>query len=214
MTDTNDLIARLAKETKPDKPALRPGQIATRLLVVLIAYAIGAQFLIGFRPDLISKLTGFWYEAEITTLWLLIITSVLAGIASMSPDNFQRPNLLKLPYMVFGILLLIIAYQYFMPLVPHTDAGFETKGMECAICLAALSIVPSALMFAYLRKGATVHPYQTGAFAVFTATGIGCITLRLAEANDSMMHLAIWHYLPTLLFAIIGAFLGKWLLKW
>jgi hypothetical protein len=59
-----------------------------------------------------------------------------------------------------------------------------------------------------------VHPLQAGAFAVLTASTIGALTLRLAEENDSIVHLVQWHYLPTLFFAVLGAFAGKWLLKW
>jgi hypothetical protein len=69
-------------------------------------------------------------------------------------------------------------------------------------------------MFVLLRKGASIRQLQAGSFAVLTATAIGCLTLRLSEENDSIMHLLQWHYLPTLLFAALGALAGKWLLKW
>ena len=86
--------------------------------------------------------------------------------------------------------------------------------MECALCIGSVALIPSALIFALLRKGASVRQFQAGSFAVLAASSIGCLTLRLAEANDSMMHLASWHYGPTVLFAALGAALGKILLKW
>jgi hypothetical protein len=49
---------------------------------------------------------------------------------------------------------------------------------------------------------------------VLAASGVGCLTLRLAELNDSIEHLLQWHYVPTLLFAAGGAMIGKWLLRW
>ena len=73
--------------------------------------------------------------------------------------------------------------------------------MECALCIASVAIIPSAWIFTLLRKGASIRQAQSGAYAVLCASAIGCLTLRLAEANDSMLHAASWHYLPTLLFA-------------
>jgi hypothetical protein len=86
--------------------------------------------------------------------------------------------------------------------------------MECALCIAAVALIPSALLFALIRKGATIRPLQAGSFAVLAASSVGGLTLRLAEANDSLMHLVVWHYLPALLFATLGAVIGKKLLRW
>jgi hypothetical protein len=215
MTDTNDLINQLAQDAKPAKAPLKPRMLALQLVAVLGIYALGAQWALGIRPDIILRLTEFWYEAELVLLLFLVLTSALASIMSMYPDALQKPALLKLPYVVFGSLLLLVLGQYFF-MSPDGLAmtGIEINGIACAICIAAVSIIPSALMFAFLRRGATIHPLQAGAFAVFTAAGIGMLTLRIAEPNDVMLHLAIWHYLPTFLFAMLGAALGRWLLKW
>jgi hypothetical protein len=215
MTDINNLIHQLAQDTKPAKAALNPRTLALQLVAVLAIYALGAQWALGVRPDIILRLTEFWYEAELVLLLFLILTSALAGITAMYPDKLQKPALLKLPYVVFGALLLLILGQYFF-MLPNglSMIGIETQGIACSICIAAVSIIPSALMFAFLRRGASIHPLQAGAFAVFTATGIGLLTLRIAEPNDVLLHMALWHYLPTFLFAVLGAALGKWLLKW
>ncbi len=220
MTDTpkntDDLIKQLAQEPKPAKRLLKPGQHIALLLGVLLIYAISAQFYLGLRPDLIHRLTDFWYEAEITALWFLILTSAFASIAAMAPDAYQKPIALQLPYIVFAVLIVILGTQM---LTTHDMAKLaeemsDMAGLECSVCIALLSAIPSAFVFAILKKGASVRPFMSGSFAVFTATGIGCLTLRLGEANDSLMHLTQWHYLPTLVFAIIGAFIGKCLLKW
>jgi len=38
--------------------------------------------------------------------------------------------------------------------------------------------------------------------------------LRLYEQTDSIMHVIEWHYLPMIVFGIIGMWLGKTALKW
>lgn len=88
MTNTNDLIAQLSGEAKPAKRAIHPAQLALRLLALLLVYAIGVQAIIGLRPDLITKLTDFWFEAEIVSLLFLVLTSVLASIMAMFPDAY------------------------------------------------------------------------------------------------------------------------------
>lgn len=216
MTDTNDLIAQLAQDTKPAKKPLHPGLLMLLLLGVLFVYSIGAQVYLGLRPDLANRLTDPWFEAETVALWFLIITSAVASITAMAPDAYQKPIRLQLPYVVFAALIVILGYQmiFIQDMSKLVTEVTNTAGMECSICIALISLIPSALIFALIRQGATVHPLMAGSYAVLTATGVGCFALRLAEPNDSLMHLTQWHYLPTLLFAMIGAALGKWLLKW
>ncbi len=116
---------------------------------------------------------------------------------------------------MFIALVGVIIYQLFLPVdarmvMPKAGA----HGLVCALCIASVALIPSAMLFWLIRKGANVRPLQAGSFAVLAASAIGALTLRLAEANDSMLHLASWHYLPTFLFAVLGALLGKQLLKW
>jgi hypothetical protein len=133
----------------------------------------------------------------------------------MYPDAYQKPRLLKLPYGLFILVFALNMVQLFMPLDERmVMPSPEAHAMECAICIAALALIPSAFIFALLRKGASVRQSQAGSFTVLAASAMGCLTLRLAEDNDSIMHLLQWHYVPTFLFAMIGVFLGKWLLKW
>lgn len=57
-------------------------------------------------------------------------------------------------------------------------------------------------------------PLQAGFIAVIAAVSVGAITLRLAEPNDQIAHLLVWHYLPSVFFASLGALLGRYLLRW
>lgn len=211
---TAELIARLSKEAP--KPRLKPpAYFGTRLGFVLAAYGVGTQSFLHLRPDLIAQFNRPMFSIEIFLLAALTISSTIAAILSMYPDNYQKPHLLKLPYMVFGALIAFILSQL---AIPH-DARMvmpdaKAHGIECALCIASVALVPSGVIFGLLRKGAIVNPLRAGSFAILAASGIGCLTLRLAEANDSLMHLVTWHYLPTLLFASLGALLGKSLLKW
>lgn len=214
MTKTIDLIASLSAKSK--KKFRTPSYYAICLLAVLAIYAIGCQLFLGFRPDLALQLTRPLFALESLLLSLLIISSVYAAVLVMYPDAYQKPQLLKFPYAIFVLLVIVVCFQSLMP----TDArmvileGPGIHDMECIICIASFALIPSALIFMLLRKGASVRQLQAGSLAVLAASSIGCLSLRFAEANDSIIHLMQWHYVPTILFAAFGALAGKWLLKW
>jgi hypothetical protein len=213
--NTNDLIASLSAEVKPQQRLEKPAYWCARLLAVCALYAIATQLCLGLRSDFSMQLSRPFFVAEIALLFVLLLTSVLAAVLSMYPDGYQKPKFLKLPYLAFAAVFGLVAFQLLMPhdtRMAGPEAG--THGIECALCISAVALIPSALIFAILRKGASVRPFQAGAFAVLAASAIGGFTIRLAEANDSIEHLVQWHYIPTFLFATLGALIGKWLLKW
>lgn len=215
MTNTIDLIASLSAEAKASKPLPAPKILGLSVLAVLAIYAAGTQLFLSLRPDLSVQLTRPFFVVEILLLALLTVTSAVAAVLAMYPDAYQKPQLLKLPYAIFLALVGLILFQLFMPHDPRMAMPEgDIHKMECAICIAAVALIPSALLFGLLRRGASIRPLQAGSFAVLAASSVGGLTLRLAEANDSLMHLVSWHYLPTLLFATLGAVIGKKLLRW
>ena len=213
---TTDLIAALSTQAKPERTLRLPGRQAALLLTVTVLYAGGCQYVLGFRHDLALQLMRPWFVLEVLLSACLLLFSMVAAVLAMYPDAYQKPQLLKWPYVFSALLLAVLGLQAFMPadalMVLPTGAGVHA--MECAVCIASVALVPSALMFALLRRGAGVRPLRSGAFAVLTSSAVGCLTLRLAEANDSITHLVQWHYAPTLLFAAVGAVAGKHLLRW
>ncbi|OYW14223.1 MAG: hypothetical protein B7X02_00515 [Rhodospirillales bacterium 12-54-5] len=215
MTDTSTVIAQLSSDAVAPVPMRSPIYWGMRLLAVLVVYGLGSQAYLGVRIDLLTQFSRPLFAAEIALLVALLLSSGTASVLAMYPDAYQKQKLLVLPYAIFIVLVGLVLLQFDMPvdarMVIPPPGG---HAMECALCIGAIAILPSALAFAILRKGATIRPLQAGSFAVLMASAMGGLSLRLAESNDSMLHLASWHYLPTLLFASIGALLGKLLLRW
>lgn len=215
MTDTKALIARLTREAHKVTPIKAPSYLAACLIGILFTYGVAIQFFMGVRPDLAMQLSRPYFLFEILLLSVLLVTSIVASVLAMTPDSYQKTKLLILPYGVFLLLALLIVIQLFLPqdarmVIPRTG----THTIECALCIAVVALIPSAVIFALLRNGASVRQYQLGSFALLAASSVGCLTLRLAEPTDSMQHLLLWHYVPTLLFSALGACIGKWLLRW
>lgn len=212
MTDTATLISQLSSEAAAPTASRSPRYWGVRLVAVLAIYGIAAQLFLGFRPDLATLWEQPLFAAEILLLSLLLITSMVASVIAMYPDSYQKPKFLTLPYAVFFVLAILLGFE--VTQAPQLSLLMTGHEMECAMCIAMVAMVPSALMFVVLRKGATVRPVRAGSYAALAASAIGCLTLRLAEADASLMHLISGHYLPTLLFSVVGAVIGKWALKW
>lgn len=211
---TTDLIAQLSQQ--PGKPSLRPpAYYASRVALVLGGYAVATQLFLGIRSDLLMQLSRPLFTLELVLLFMLTIASGWGAVLSMYPDAYQRRMPLRLPYIIFAALLVLILLQLRMPEDARMQMpGVGAHGMECALCIASVALFPSVILFGLMRRGASLSPLKAGSFAVFAATGIGCFTLRFAEANDSLIHLAQWHYFPTLIFAALGTLVGHYLLRW
>ena len=216
MANTGQLIDALAGDGAPVRPMQTPAQLALRLGGVLLVYAMAVGAVLGLRPDLAEQLQRPFFLAEILLLLAVIFSSVAAAILLVFPDQYQQAGAVRCPVYSAGAFVLLLLVQLCLPpdarmVIP---LGTEAHAMECALCIASVAMIPSAWLFFFLRKGASVYPFLSGAYAVLASGGIGCLMLLLAEANDALMHLALWHYIPTLLFAAIGALTGKIFLKW
>ncbi len=212
---TEELINSLAQDSTVVKQLQSPLRLSFYLLGILIIYAVVTGFTIGIREDLLTQLGRPFFIAEISLLLLTIFSSVLAAMFLLFPDGYQKKGVLYWPLYSLCAFILIMAVQVFFPLDSRMviPTG-KVHSMECTICIASITIIPSALMFVLLRKGASVYPFLSGVYAMILSSGVGCLMLRLSEADDSLIHLALWHYIPILLFAVIGAFIGKIFLKW
>lgn len=216
MKKSHDLIEQLSSEIKPVNPISPPLIWGLRLVVILLVYGVGMQIFSGIREDVSDQFQRPLYVIEIIILLSLLLTSVFAAVLSIYPDVYQKPHYLRLPHIILLVLIIALISQLFVPntsdmIIPNIQ---HPHALECTLSIAAIAFIPALLIFVIIRKGAVVHQLEAGSFAVLAASAVGCLVLRLAEANDSIGHLLIWHYLPTFAFACAGAFIGKAILKW
>lgn len=213
---TQDLIDQLSQDSKQPKRLWSPTYLAAGLILGLGLYGVGLGLLFGLRPHLEIQLARPMFSLELLILVLISGASVIAAVASMYPDAYQRPWLLRAPYILFAVFALFLGVQvFFMPITSDmVIPPLGGHGMNCALGIARFAFIPSAVIFWVIRRGASTHPRHAGAFAVFAAWSVCGLLMRLVEANDLVAHMALWHYLPTLVFAGLGAVLGRWLLRW
>lgn len=216
MSSTEHIIDSLAAEATPITPIGAPGKLAYRLGALLTVYAMATIALLGLRADLAVQFTRPVYLAEIALLFLVAITSLTAAVYRAFPDVYQHVSVTRWPRMAVGLFLALLVLEQFLP--PDARAvilaGHAVHRFACTLCIAGVATLPSILAMLLLRKGASTEPATAGSHAVLAAAATGCLIMRLIEANDDTEHLILYHYLPTLGFAMLGGILGKTLLKW
>lgn len=216
MANTQQLIRSLSQEAKPARLMQGPITLSLKLAAVLLTYALALGFVLEFREDLAVQLSRPMYLAEMVALFMVFLTTLVAAVHLSYPDYYQKQLILPVPILSMAALAALLLLQGTMPTDPLMVLTGEHAHhtYECTICIAASSIIPAAVLFMVVHRGATVRPRLAGGFVVLSAAAVGCLMLRLAEANDSLTHLLVWHYVPTVLFAGLGVVLGKRLLKW
>lgn len=215
-TDTQALIDSLAQGVKPVRPMVSPGRLLASLGLVLTLYAFGTDCFMGWRPDLAIQFGRPPFLAEVGLLAALAAASLAGAVYLAFPDQYQHPFASRLPLWLLAALILLLGVQAFLPADPRMILPMpgETHSMGCTVCIGLVSLLPSALMLVVLRAGASAAPPLSGLYIVLAAASLGCLIVRLKEMNDSLLHLAAWHYLPTLVFAALGALIGKYFLRW
>jgi len=210
MNTTEQLIELLSAQKPPAKRAMHPLVLWAIWVTGAFAYiALLSSF--GVRIDLMQQLRVPVFLAEVLSLAAIIMFTGLAAAFLAYPDMRQRPQLVWLPLLPLLIFIAVVVNEY---MVMSPEASLPPTAMECTICILLYATVPAAWLIVLLRRHATTRPAVAGALVVAAATSIGALALRLHEQTDSIPHLLTWHYLPMVLFSMVGMQLGRIFFKW
>ncbi len=214
MGKIDGLIDSLSSEAATTKRLPSPLVQLLRAGLVLVVYAIAASLFLGRRPDLAFQIERPFYLLELIILPIIAFSSLRAAFYLSYPDSYQQKRVGLWP-LVSGLALIgLILLQILMPADSRMQLPEGVNGMDCATCICVFAMLPSAFLFVLLRKGATTHPLRAGLFIALSAASTGCFILRLAEPNDSLVHVLQFHYLTTLACAFVGTLIGKFALRW
>ena len=211
MGNIDELINRLAQDSVSVKLAPHPYKLSLKLMGWAVAYLTLSLMFSGMRPDMMLKLHEPWFVAEIAALACIFVTTSLSTTLLSFPDMYQMSRLAFAPAIAFVLFVFVmfLAWQ-----VENPPAPLPIHSFECTISITLFSILPTSWTFFQIRKFACTHYSSAGSVALFSAFSVGALWLRLYEVNDSITHVIEWHYLPMLVFGIVGLWLGKTLLKW
>lgn len=211
MGNLEELVASLARDAAPVKPAPHPFTLSLVWVVAAAVYLVASLWISGLRPDLMQKLSEPWFVMEVAVLALIFIATSLSAAVLAFPDLHQMRRSALAPAGLFALfaVILFFAWRAEVPLAP-----LPMHSYECTASITLLALLPAFWTFLSMRRFASIHSRWAGSVALLFAFSVGALWLRLHELNDSIIHVVQWHYLPMLGIGLVGWWLGKGFLKW
>lgn len=211
---TDDLIARLAGDLKPVR---RMAMQRLLLGAVLLSGIVAALFMLtwlGMRPDMETARATMMFWTKFGYTLALAALGLVATLVLARPDGRTRwPWLAALG--LLGLVLVGAVIQLaraepddMMPLV----IGGTALACPWRIVVLALPILLAAILT--LRRMAPANPTLAGFAAGIMAGGTGAWVYSFACAENGMMFLALWYTLGIVIVGMLGAVLGRYLLRW
>lgn len=212
--NTDLLISKIIDEGAK-KPLARPHIQAAYWLSGALIYIFGLCAYNGFRPDLYEKLSTPLYGLELFFLGLMSVSTALAALCLARPDVHQKSWIKVIPFVLFMPWAMIAYFNS----SGHIDfeslySSLCASKFDCPWHIAIFSIPPGACLFYIIRKAAPIQCCWAGTMATWSVASLAYIAMRIAEQNDNLAHLIIWHALPVMLMCMVGMVLGKISLKW
>jgi hypothetical protein len=209
---TENLIAALAADRTQEAAPPRFLLLAT-LASVAVA---GALFfaVLGPRPDFMIAMHTWRFVGK------FVLALSLAASASLLVLRASRPEAPR-GRMDFVLLLapalLLAAVIVELALLPSTEWMPRMMGHNARVCMLSiplLSLGPLAWLLVALRKGAVTAPTRAGALAGLMAGGLGAAFYAAHCFDDSPLFVAVWYTLAVTFVTVLGAVLGKRVLRW
>lgn len=209
-SSTHDLIASLSAQNAP-VARVRPKRYGIAILAAMLMYACALIYGFGMAPDIHQHIHQPLFLAELFLLLATLLCALHAAMLAMVPGGV-RSAFTK--FSAYGGALAVLAVMVVHVLSPMEDEVAPEHSVECALFIALAALPVAALMMACIRKGASVIPAQAGALSVITSVALSALVLRLIESGSDAVHLMLWHYIPSILFACFGAWIGTRVLRW
>ncbi len=211
MGNIEELVASLAQDAGPVKPAPHPFILSLAWVAGAAVYLVLSLWISGLRPDVMQKFHELWFVAELASLALILLATSLSAAVLAFPDLHQMRKTAWTPAGLFALFMAIMFLAWRADVPP---APLPVHDIECTASIALFALLPAIWTFLSMRKFASTHERWAGSIALLSAFSTGALWLRLHELNDSIIHVILWHYLPMLGIGLVGWWLGRRLLKW
>jgi hypothetical protein len=211
---TDELIALLATEAQPV-----PRHAARRHLALALAAALPLSIAImalgyGVRPGLLASLAG-------PMAWVKILLPVAIGASGfLAVQRLARPGV-RVRGAWLGIVLPIVVLWAAGAMVwlgaPPQDRDALLWGSTWRTCVFNIALIALPVFVAAivaLRGLAPTRPALAGAAAGALAGGAGAAVYALHCPELGVPFLAVWYVLGMALPVVVGAILGRALLRW
>lgn len=211
--ETKDLIKAISSDARASERPLRALLLYACIAASCVAAVVFAV-LLGPRPD-------FAAAAE-TPRFLLkfVITAVLAATALVQVAILARPGGhpgARAAWLAIAPLLVLAAVLVEFATVPAVDWRARWIGTNALLCLTFIPLIgigPLAVFLAALRRAAPTRPALAGAAAGLLSGGLAATFYAAHCFDDSPFFVATWYSLAIVILALVGAGVGRVVLRW
>ncbi|HEY9009836.1 MAG TPA: DUF1109 domain-containing protein [Devosia sp.] len=211
---SDELLDRLADQLTP----VRRGTVRAWLVVAVVAGVLAAAAImvpwLGLRPDLARAVTTpiFWSK--------FAFTLVLLGLGFWAAHRLARPGgSLRAP--VFGVLgLIAVTAAAGIVQILLAEPGrvralvLGGSALVCPFYIVALSLPVLVAAVLVMRRLAPTNLPAAGFAAGLLAGAAGAWVYAFHCTESGLPFITLWYTTGILAAALIGAALGRWLLRW
>lgn len=211
---TDDLIAHLTGELEPVRGAEVVRILAAGLALGLLGSALLMAVTIGIRPDIIQAMGGsaFWLKFTYTLVIVILGLKLVERMGRPGTDASWPALLLAVPVVT---LMSMMAMQ----MMPADSATRHALLMGhsadvCSVLIAGLALPLFAGLFWALRRLAPTRLTEAGAAAGLLAGSAAATIYAFHCTESTATFIAIWYTAGIALTTLMGAGLGRFLLRW
>ena len=209
---TDQLIEILSSNVEPVKQS----HLRKTLIYAVVAGAIAAFGVmlstVGLRPNGPPPLELLSLRLVFTLSLIAIGAVFLARLARPGQRAGRLVALTAVPFVVF-VAAGGIAVGFASPMA-WGRMLFGMNWMTCLICIPLFAVLPFVALVWFLRDGAPTNLRLTGAIAGLLAGALGATAYAFHCPDDSVPFIAFWYASMVGFCGLVGALLGRKLLRW
>ncbi|HEY3947843.1 NrsF family protein [Phenylobacterium sp.] len=211
---TPELIELLAADTRSVSPAAAPRRLA---LAALAGAGVALALVIVWlqpRPDLARAASGgfFWIKAA--------YTAALATAGFLATERLGRPGVSARSAALMALAVLaLFETMAILQFAPMTDAARlgAIQGVSWTVCSRHIVMVAAPMTLIcllVLRRLAPTRPMAAGFAAGAFSGAVGATVYGLHCPEATFVFVGLWYTLGVLVSGLIGAVLGRFMLRW
>jgi hypothetical protein len=209
MTSTDDLIHSLASTAGGRRSASLRAAFAFAGAASLACALLLVFSVIGIRHDFADMAVRMPFGFKLAYTGSLVVGTFVAVLYAATPGASATVLYALSPTVVLLALGVLFDPTGF-PIMGRTG----TAVIFCVSSIVLLALPAMILMFGVMRKGAPTQPLFAGAVIGLLSASVGALAYTLACKNDGTAFVAIWYTAACAIMALIGAVVGRRILRW
>ena len=210
---TDELVHALVADRGTAPPSLKR-RCALALAIGFAISAVAFWVTLGPRPDIAAAAVTVRFDLKIVESLLLAATAAALVMRLAQPGAATRSHTIAMAAAPALLAVSVLAELFVLP-----PSQWEAKlvGDNSVVCLTAIPLLSLPLLAALLlalRHGAPTARGAAGAAAGLLAGGLAAALYAIQCTDDSPLFVATWYSIAIGAVTILGAILGRRLLRW